>query len=696
MAHLFTNPKFQAFDNSGSPLVGGKLYTYAVGTTTNKATYPTHADALAATNANDNPIVLDGRGEAAVYGLGTFKFVLKDSDGTTLWTFDNVILGNEGDVSTAGSVVYLSDFDDIAAAVTAISSTEVTLVINEDDTMDENVTVPSTTTLKFWKGNTITTTGYTLTVYEPASISALPSQQIFSGSGTVAFTKGGTIYPGWMGFGESATAAENATAMNWALSASPDGGDVRVPAGQYTCDTFSFGKDYTALFLHGVELIPDTSEATQIVIDNVSDCKIEGGYLNGEVSTANIKIAATSEAVRRITLENIRIKGGASSGSGTDGDGILVDASDGNNIANVICKRIYATHVNNGVYLKCPTTGGGGIDSSVFDVVHTWPYGTATVAGHGIKVEAAINSNFKRIYAGLFEHNTAAGVYVKPQYSGGVNNCTFQDVNIDVTDQNDCRALWALPNDANKPFVGNTIKNIKAYVSGASGAITGLNAVRLAPTATGTANNNEISGLYSNNVATDEMLVLGSLSSRNTIIMTGYPMTDSDDWVQDSGVANTFIGNKSDPVYFADNTSNSTSSDSEGSIVVAIIEGNSLETKGGVRFMVNARLTGGNGNAVIRVKFGSTYLDGGSGYTVTDGNRCHIEGEIYNDGANNSQRYYIRVWDDTTMTHSGSATTAEDTSADCNLDVRGSVTAGDTLFVEHYNVEFYSQPIPRG
>ena len=78
------NPKFQAFDSNGDPLSGGLVYTYESGTTTPKTTYKERA----LTNANDNPVVLDSRGEAAIYATGLIKLVLKTSAGVTVWTMD--------------------------------------------------------------------------------------------------------------------------------------------------------------------------------------------------------------------------------------------------------------------------------------------------------------------------------------------------------------------------------------------------------------------------------------------------------------------------------------------------------------------------------------------------------------------------------------------------------------------------------
>lgn len=81
---------WQFFDNSGVPLSGGLLYTYAAGTTTPQTTY---SDSTGAT-PNANPIVLDsaGRvsGEVWLTTSISYKFVLKTSTGTTLWTNDNI------------------------------------------------------------------------------------------------------------------------------------------------------------------------------------------------------------------------------------------------------------------------------------------------------------------------------------------------------------------------------------------------------------------------------------------------------------------------------------------------------------------------------------------------------------------------------------------------------------------------------
>lgn len=101
MASLTPSPKMQFFTASGIPLVGGKLYTYAAGTTTPLATYTDSTGA----SANTNPVILDSRGEANVWlGVGSYKMVLKDSVDTLIWTVDNILNVNQLSSYTVASL----------------------------------------------------------------------------------------------------------------------------------------------------------------------------------------------------------------------------------------------------------------------------------------------------------------------------------------------------------------------------------------------------------------------------------------------------------------------------------------------------------------------------------------------------------------------------------------------------------------
>lgn len=87
MAVLLTPPYLYFANDEGNPLDGGKVYTYAAGTTNPKVTY-TDADE---TSEHTNPIILDAYGRAVVFGRGAYKIVVKDSADNTIRTVDDVI-----------------------------------------------------------------------------------------------------------------------------------------------------------------------------------------------------------------------------------------------------------------------------------------------------------------------------------------------------------------------------------------------------------------------------------------------------------------------------------------------------------------------------------------------------------------------------------------------------------------------------
>jgi len=81
---------WQFFDNLGTPLAGGLVYTYTAGTTTPQATYTSSAGTI----ANANPIVLDSAGRTAnevwlTVGVA-YKFVLQTPAAITIGTYDNI------------------------------------------------------------------------------------------------------------------------------------------------------------------------------------------------------------------------------------------------------------------------------------------------------------------------------------------------------------------------------------------------------------------------------------------------------------------------------------------------------------------------------------------------------------------------------------------------------------------------------
>jgi hypothetical protein len=88
MANLGPAPKAQFFTAAGQPLVGGKVYTYAAGTTTPLATYTSSSES----SANTNPIILDGRGECNIWFSPAlaYKIKLTDSNDVEIYVVDNI------------------------------------------------------------------------------------------------------------------------------------------------------------------------------------------------------------------------------------------------------------------------------------------------------------------------------------------------------------------------------------------------------------------------------------------------------------------------------------------------------------------------------------------------------------------------------------------------------------------------------
>ena len=81
---------WQFFNNDGTVLAGGKLYTYIAGSSTPKTTYTTSTGNI----AHANPIVLDSAGRVLGGEIwltaGTYKFSVFTSASVLIATYDNI------------------------------------------------------------------------------------------------------------------------------------------------------------------------------------------------------------------------------------------------------------------------------------------------------------------------------------------------------------------------------------------------------------------------------------------------------------------------------------------------------------------------------------------------------------------------------------------------------------------------------
>ncbi len=75
------NAKTQFVDIDGKPIVAGTVGHYEPGGLTPKDTWQDFARNV----TNDNPLTLDARGQAAIWGAGRYRQIVKDSLGNLIW-----------------------------------------------------------------------------------------------------------------------------------------------------------------------------------------------------------------------------------------------------------------------------------------------------------------------------------------------------------------------------------------------------------------------------------------------------------------------------------------------------------------------------------------------------------------------------------------------------------------------------------
>jgi hypothetical protein len=148
MASLTPTPKQQIFGSDGLPLVGGKIYTYAAGTTTPLATYTDYT----AGTANTNPIILNSLGQANIWlDTSSYKFSVFTSADVLLYTVDNI----NAPLDAAGLALALSSPTPIGNTVPNTGAFT-TLAATTGNITTVNATTGNITTVN---ATTITATG---------------------------------------------------------------------------------------------------------------------------------------------------------------------------------------------------------------------------------------------------------------------------------------------------------------------------------------------------------------------------------------------------------------------------------------------------------------------------------------------------------------------------------------------------------
>lgn len=80
-AQILPNAQNQFIDIDGNPLVGGTVAFYEPGTLVPMDTWQDDAQTI----LNTNPVVLDSRGQATIWGSGIYRQRVKDALGNLIW-----------------------------------------------------------------------------------------------------------------------------------------------------------------------------------------------------------------------------------------------------------------------------------------------------------------------------------------------------------------------------------------------------------------------------------------------------------------------------------------------------------------------------------------------------------------------------------------------------------------------------------
>ncbi len=140
-------PILAFLDNTSKQLSGGKLFTYAAGTTTKLATFTNSGGGT----PNTNPVILNTRGEAPVWiPAGTaYKYVLSPSTDTdpptnAFWTVDNILVPAPGVTSIGGATGAILLGSGLSISGQTLSATSTGSILQEVIANDLGGTTAST------------------------------------------------------------------------------------------------------------------------------------------------------------------------------------------------------------------------------------------------------------------------------------------------------------------------------------------------------------------------------------------------------------------------------------------------------------------------------------------------------------------------------------------------------------------------
>ena len=242
----------QFFDNSGNVLTGGKIYTYAAGTTTPVASYTSNTGVTFHTN----PIILNasGRvpgGEIWLSDGISYKFVIEDQNNVLIGTYDNIFnflgysLQQQTFTATQGQTIFTLTTITYTPGVNTLN----VYVNGSKQVASTNYVETNSTTVTFVSGLNVgdvveftNAVALTLGTTDSALVAYIPA-----GAGAVTTTVQAKLRESIsvLDFGADRTGATNSTTAftNAAAAATPQA--VFVPKGSYAITGTVTGKFYS-------------------------------------------------------------------------------------------------------------------------------------------------------------------------------------------------------------------------------------------------------------------------------------------------------------------------------------------------------------------------------------------------------------------------------------------------------------------
>lgn len=281
---------------SGNPsAASGSIEFYEAGTTTAKNYYDKDGVAQG-TSASLNAY---GRVTGGAYGIGNYKFILKNSSGVILDTFDNVNIGSgiaDGWVYDIAEEHGSYDSTAIAAAIAAKTGESVTFLLKTNSagnwSITGNVTFESGHRVILPDGAILSIAASKSVTFTNTDTSDWSLSQHFTGSGTVVFASAATVAPEWWGAVTGGVSDCTAATRAAVTSLSSVGG--------------------TVLFHGGIYLI-DADPGIEIQYSNISlrGAGIDVTYLQAGASTAEVIFidGATVGRVSNSTISHLTIDG---------------------------------------------------------------------------------------------------------------------------------------------------------------------------------------------------------------------------------------------------------------------------------------------------------------------------------------------------------------------------------------------------